>query len=35
MNSDTELLKAVRDSFAGARLAAPLDATIEIGRAHV
>jgi hypothetical protein len=32
MNSDTELLKAVRDSFAGARLAAPLDATIARGR---
>jgi hypothetical protein len=32
MNSDTELLTAVRDSFASAQLATPLDATIARGR---
>jgi hypothetical protein len=33
MNTDSELLTAVRESFAGARLQAPLDATIRRGRA--
>jgi hypothetical protein len=33
MNTDSELLTAVRESFAGARLHAPLDATIRRGRA--
>jgi len=32
MNTDSELLTAVRDSFAGARFATPLDATIARGR---
>jgi hypothetical protein len=32
MNRDTELLTAVRESFAGAHLATPLDATIARGR---
>ena len=32
MISDDELLTAVRESFAGARLNAPLDATIRRGR---
>jgi len=33
MNTDSELLTAVRESFAGARLRTPLDATIRRGRA--
>jgi len=32
MNTDSELLTAVRESFAGARLNVPLDATIRRGR---
>jgi hypothetical protein len=32
MNTDSELLTAVRESFAGARLATPLDVTIHRGR---
>lgn len=32
MNTDSELLTAVRESFAGARLDVPLDATIRRGR---
>jgi hypothetical protein len=32
MNSDSELLTAIRESFAGARLNVPLDATIQRGR---
>jgi hypothetical protein len=32
MNDDSELLTAVRESFAGVRLSAPLDATVRRGR---
>jgi hypothetical protein len=32
MNADSELLTAVRESFAGIRLSAPLDATVRRGR---